>query len=77
MPLSGVKLPHLRAWREWKGIKQKDLSETAGVTVATVSRIENGGIASFDTIDKLAAALKMEKEDLMHTEPRKKELAAA
>lgn len=69
MPLSGVHLPYLRAWREWKGIKQKDLSEAAHITVATISRIEHGNIASFDTIDKLAAALGLKKEELMHQKP--------
>lgn len=65
----GIPLPYLRAWREWRGITQDELKDLSGVTVATISHIENGAPARLDTIRRLAEALKIEREDLMRKQP--------
>lgn len=78
MPVTkGVKLPYLRAWREWRGISQEELKALSGVTVATISRIENGSPARFETIGKLSTALQITREQLLHTEPGKEIHGAA
>jgi transcriptional regulator with XRE-family HTH domain len=50
---------HIRALREARGWTQGDLAERAGVTRATVNRIENGKPSSIDldVLEKLAGAL--------------------
>ncbi len=52
-------LVKIRAMREAKGWTQGELAERAGVTRATVNRIENGKPRSIDleVLDKLANAL--------------------
>jgi transcriptional regulator with XRE-family HTH domain len=73
----GVKLQYLRAWREWRGISQEELKELSGVTAATISRIENGAPARFETIGKLSTALQISREQLLHSEPGKEKHGAA
>ncbi len=78
MPVSkGIPLPHLRTWREWVGINQDELGKRSGVSAVSISRIENGGIARFGTVQKLADGLGINKEQLMHSEPTKEKRPAA
>lgn len=60
----------LQRVRERKLITQADLSVTAGVTEATISRIENGrsGPTRFSTVRKLAEALGVDPVWLMYGE---------
>lgn len=67
----GTPLPYLRAWREWRGMSQEELSRVAEVTAATISRLENGAVARFGTIAKLATALQITREQLMRSDPGK------
>ena len=67
----GTPLPYLRAWRERRGMSQEELSRLAEVTPATISRLENGAIARFGTIAKLATALQITREQLMRSDPGK------
>lgn len=67
----GALLPYLRAWREWRGLSQRELARLAKTGVATISRIENGGVARFETLGDLAKALKVTREQLLREEPGK------
>lgn len=69
--IKGTPLPYLRAWREWRGMSQEELSRKAEVTPATISRLENGAVARFGTIAKLATALQITREQLMRSDPSK------
>jgi DNA-binding XRE family transcriptional regulator len=55
--IKGVPVPSLASLRIRAGLSQGELAERAGVGRNTISRLEHGANARFDTIDKLAAAL--------------------
>lgn len=64
-----VKLTRLRDLRLRKALNQQELAERAGITRATLSRLEAGLQEPYPrTTRKLAAALGVDPEDLM--EPR-------
>ncbi len=50
-------LPHLRAWRVYALLSQKQLADRAGVGVATIIRLERGEHANYLTVQRLANAL--------------------
>ncbi len=55
----------VRVWREHRGLTSKALAEAAGVTPAYLSQIEGGQRdGSFETMRKLAAALRIALDDL-------------
>lgn len=60
----GALAPRLRILREQAGLSQDDLARLAGVGVATVLRVESGKRANWETLDKLAGALQLERKDL-------------
>jgi DNA-binding XRE family transcriptional regulator len=61
-----VKLTRLRALRERKVLTQQELADKAGITRATLSRLEAGAQNPYpSTIRKLASALSVEPETLM------------
>lgn len=55
--IKGVPVPALANLRIRAGLSQGELAERAGVGRNTISRLEHGANARFDTIDKLAVAL--------------------
>ena len=65
----GVPVPGLAALRKRVGLSQEDLARQSGVGVATISRIERGANAYYDTIDKLARALKISRRRLLSEPP--------
>lgn len=65
----GVYLPYLRAWRRAKDFSLAELASRAGTGAATLSHIENGKIARFETLEKLAKALNLTREQLLHQRP--------
>lgn len=79
-------LPHLRAWREWRGYSVRELSARAVITTdtkegargahvgpATISYLENGRRpATSQTIAALASALGITREQLLREEPTTK-----
>lgn len=56
--------------REAKGLKQCELARRAAVSESTISRIEAGLVKrpSFETVRRLAAALRVRPEKLFPTE---------
>ena len=56
----------VKAWRECRGIKLKELSEKIGKTGAYISQIESGKRnPTIDTLKKIAKALDLEVEMLI------------
>jgi transcriptional regulator with XRE-family HTH domain len=59
----------LREWRRRRLMTQRDLAEAAGVTQSTIARLELGEASPrFGTLRKLAAALKIQPEELLAEE---------
>lgn len=61
----GVLVPGLAALRKRAGLSQKELAARSGVTRQTISRLEQGGHGYYDTIDKLAKALRISRKRLL------------
>lgn len=68
---SDLRLPNLRAWRVERGMTAKQLAEAAGITRATVARLETGQHgATAPTVAALARALGLSgPHDLMTRAP--------
>jgi transcriptional regulator with XRE-family HTH domain len=65
-----VLLTRLRWWRERKGFTQAELAESAGITRAALSRLENlQAPPRASTLRALAKALKLKPEDLSEPQP--------
>ena len=55
----------VKVWREYRDLKQKELSGLAGVKVSMLSQIENGNKqGSLETMKRLARALQVDLDDL-------------
>lgn len=68
--LTRAPLIHLREWRHWRALTQKELAEAAGVAVNTVSRLELHKFgARPDVRRKLATALGIEPHQLLTVPP--------
>jgi transcriptional regulator with XRE-family HTH domain len=68
----GLALPYLRAWRIRRLLTQADLIEKSGVGRATVVRAERGDEpVRFANIRKLAEALDVTPEQLLHQNPER------
>jgi transcriptional regulator with XRE-family HTH domain len=71
-PAVGAKLAKARHDRGWTLMQ---LSKASGVAIATLSKVENGKSgASFDTISRVAGALKLRFDDIL--EPASKKFAS-
>jgi DNA-binding XRE family transcriptional regulator len=58
--------PPLRVWREHRGWTQQQLANAAGVTQSMVTMIETGRRkGQADTLKRLAAALRIDLDDLV------------
>jgi transcriptional regulator with XRE-family HTH domain len=63
-------LPYLRAWRERRHFSQHELATLADVGIATMKRVESGhSRATWDTVTRLARALKVSPKRLMQAPP--------
>jgi transcriptional regulator with XRE-family HTH domain len=63
-------LIYLRQWRQWRALSQTELMKLAGVTHATISRLENRHYGATPTVRrKLAKALDIEPHELLTLPP--------
>ncbi len=59
----------LRIWREYRGLTQKELETRSGVQQGYIAQIESGKkTGGIDTLKKLAAALRINIDDLIAAE---------
>lgn len=71
-------IPYLKAWRLYRVMSAKDLAVKAKMTEQTIYRLERPGqLANILTVRKLARALEISYEQLLHEEPENKDWAAA
>ena len=54
----------IKAWREYKGISQKDLAKKIGISQAALSQMESRGTERKSSLEKLAKSLGIEPEQL-------------
>jgi transcriptional regulator with XRE-family HTH domain len=66
-----LSLPFLRAWRLNKAMSQEELARVANLGVSTIIRAEQGARVNFLTIQRLAEALDIQREQLLSQEPIK------
>src|SRR5882757_7852172 len=55
--LAQVRAHELAAMRKRRGLTQRQVAQTMGVTVGRVSQIENGELAGIDVLDRYVSAL--------------------
>ncbi len=65
----GVPVPGLAALRKRAGFSQEELARRSGIGRVTISRLERGANAHYDTIEKLARALKTSRRRLLEAAP--------
>jgi DNA-binding Xre family transcriptional regulator len=60
----------IRVWRDYRGLKVRKLAEAAGISAPYLSQIESGEReGSFDTMRRIAEALKVSLDDLTPATP--------
>jgi DNA-binding Xre family transcriptional regulator len=55
----------VRVFRQYRGLSQKDLAESAGVSVAAISKLERTGKAHVSTLAAIAKRLDLTVDDLL------------
>ncbi len=61
---------YLKSWRKFRDMSQEDLAAEAGMTAATISRLENGKVAyTQPVIESLADALDCDPSDIISRPP--------
>lgn len=53
-----MNIEQIKSTRREKGLSLRDVSGKTGISIATLSRIENGGNVSYKTVAKLTEFLK-------------------
>lgn len=62
---------NVRAWREFRGMSQTELSRLLGVAKSEVSRLEGGHRRlTIEWLDRIAAAMQLKREQLFEAPPR-------
>lgn len=65
VPVSYLRLPHLRQWRLRAGLSQENLAELAGISRSTVHNAEKGENDVLpSTLQAIAKALKLKPHEL-------------
>jgi transcriptional regulator with XRE-family HTH domain len=59
----------LRGLRQAKLLSQAELAKRAGLSTPTVSRAENGYVATYETVEKLAEVLEVDPVWLLEKPP--------
>lgn len=72
----GLEVPYLRARRLWAGLSQTELAQAAQVDPLTIRKVENGQPARFAVIARLAAALGLSRQQLLHELPEPEKVRA-
>lgn len=67
---NGVPVPQLATLRKQSGISQRTLAKRARLCVQTISRLEHGANARYDTIELLAQALQVTPARLIKRLPK-------
>ncbi len=67
---NGVPVPQLAILRKQAGLSQRTLAKRAGLGVQTISRLEHGANARYDTIERLAHVLQVSPARLIRS-PRR------
>jgi transcriptional regulator with XRE-family HTH domain len=69
VPVSYLRLPHLRSWRLRAGLSQEDLAGLAGISRSTVHNAEKGDEVLPSTLQSIAKALKIKPHELQRLPP--------
>lgn len=72
---NGVPVPQLAALRKQAGLSQRTLAKRAGLSVQTISRLEHGANARYDTIALLAEALDVLPVRLLRSSRRRNDIS--
>ena len=67
---NGVPVPQLAVLRKQAGLSQRTLAQRAGLGMQTISRLEHGANARYDTIERLATALQVAPTRLIRSSRR-------
>ncbi|MGB0514491.1 MAG: helix-turn-helix domain-containing protein [Wenzhouxiangellaceae bacterium] len=67
----------VRRTRTERGWTQQQLAEIADLSLRTVQRVENQGVASNETVSALSAVLELPRADLLKQDPTDPEYQAA
>ncbi len=54
----------IKAWREYKGVSQKEIAQKINISQSALSQLESRGTERKSTLEKLARALGIEPEQL-------------
>lgn len=71
-PTALYAIPHLLEWRVSRYMTQSQLADKSGISRTAIATIEGGGKAKPGTVEKLAAALSISIDQLLHSQPKKK-----
>jgi transcriptional regulator with XRE-family HTH domain len=67
---AGWDVPNLEKWRRYRVLAPKELADKSGVPLSFISRLEHGRAkAGPVTLDKLAKALRITREQLVREDP--------
>ena len=57
-----MNIEQIKSTRREKGLSLRDVSDKTGISIATLSRIENGSNVSYKTVAKLTEFLKEQEK---------------
>ncbi|MGY6519656.1 MAG: helix-turn-helix domain-containing protein [Lysobacteraceae bacterium] len=72
-----IRADHVKDLRTRRGWTQSQLAEVADLSLRTIQRVENQGVASNETVSALCAVLEVDREALLRPRPDPGDLARA